>query len=318
MLKGFFPTPKDSCGEARHSFPGHLEGFGQPEVGRRLGQFSIQVTSTWDWTDADVYTHLDLISLPGATETIKFFGARMFGKVVDYQGKRGYDAERVREIERLSCSPLDYDEPPSEIFRAHNMGEYGSGGLPAFLRSHLASQRLHSATEIDGISRQYASVQFIKERLERFQRLKARSVKFEDLAWCRAARSVKSCWRVSTTLDKDWGVWLLKVAVHAACTLERAKSKTLESSMATIIFFQLSREIGIGLQLLLSHASVSTTMAAVAALLMEVGFDFISAGLCLIFTREHDTAYAQLLFGLSEASAGLLTTTSRLVSKTTP
>ncbi|KAI8605271.1 hypothetical protein EDD21DRAFT_411296 [Dissophora ornata] len=146
MLKGLIPTPRDPLGEAERGFPGYLEGFGQPEVGRRLRQFSMQLTSTLDWTDADIYTHLDLASFPDATKMINFFGASMFAKVVDYQGKRGYDPERIRQYERLSCCPLDFDGPRSDIFRAHNIGEYGSGGLPEFLRPHLVNDRIHSAT----------------------------------------------------------------------------------------------------------------------------------------------------------------------------
>ncbi|KAF9180218.1 hypothetical protein BGZ51_005689 [Haplosporangium sp. Z 767] len=318
MLRGLIPTPKDPFGEARISFPGYLEGFGQPQVGRKLEQFSMQLTSTLSWTDADLHTHLDLASLPNAIKMIKFFGANMFGKVVDYKGKCGYDPERIREIGRSNCCPLDFDEPPSEIFRAHNMGEYGSGGLPEFLRPYLVAERSESATAIDRISRQYARAEFIRNTVKRFRAHKARSVRFGDLAWCKAARSIQACWRVSTTLDSDWGVWLLKVAVHAACTLERAKSKALESSLATITLFQLSREIGTGLQSMLSHACVSTAMAAVAALLMEVGLGFISAGLCLIFIQEQDAVYTQLLFGLSEACACMLTSAGRIVSKLTP
>ncbi|KAG0314244.1 hypothetical protein BGZ99_008278, partial [Dissophora globulifera] len=191
MLKGLIPTPKDPEGAARESFPGYLEGFGQPEVGRRLNQFSMQAISLLDWTDADIYTQLDLASLPGAIKMINFFGASMFGKMVDYQGILGYNPEHVREIERSNCCSLDFDEPPSKIFRAHNMNEYGSGGFPEFLRSHLVNDRIHSAASIDPISQHYASAEFIKDDMGRFRRLQARSGRFEDLAWCRAARSIQ-------------------------------------------------------------------------------------------------------------------------------
>ncbi|KAI8605270.1 hypothetical protein EDD21DRAFT_350175 [Dissophora ornata] len=59
-------------------------------------------------------------------------------------------------------------------------------------------------------------------------------------------------------------------------------------------------------------------MAAVSALLMEVGFGFISAGLCQMFIQEQDAGYAQLIFGLAEVSACHLTSATCVIPKTTP
>ncbi|KAF9083999.1 hypothetical protein BGX29_002800, partial [Mortierella sp. GBA35] len=265
-------TITDTLGEAQNGFPGYLEGFGRPEVGLTLDQFSMQFTIAEKWSDEEFNTRLGLASFPNALKMVKFFGPKVFGKVVECQGIFGYDPKRIRRSELSYCNPLDFKEPLSEHFKAHNMGVYGSGGLPKRPREGLKSERINSAAMIESDARQYSR----QASVEGFH---GRPVSFGKLAWCRAARAIQVCWRVSTTLDRDWGGWLLKVAVHAACTLERARSEALESSLAAITLLQLSREIAYGLQWMVCDSPASTEMAAVAAMLTEAGLGFINAGL---------------------------------------
>ncbi|KAF8937588.1 hypothetical protein EDD21DRAFT_364064 [Dissophora ornata] len=296
LLEGSY-TIDDPSGEAWKGFPGYLEGFGKPEVGLSLEQFSMQATSISDWTDDEIDTHFGLATYPDARKMITLFGASMFGKVVEYGGISGYYPIHILDIEQSYCGPDDSNEPFSEIFKAHNMGVYGSGGLME-LRNDLY-ERLNSAVSIDGNVRQYAKRDDTQRSFTKFQGFKERHVDFEKLSWCRTARAIQTCWRVSCTLDEDWGGWLLKVAVHAACTLERARRGELDTATATIILFQLSREIGYGIQYTVSfHASKE--VASVAAMLLEAGLGLISAGLCQIFSGpQQEEEYSLLLFGLS-------------------
>ncbi|KAI8606500.1 hypothetical protein EDD21DRAFT_360869 [Dissophora ornata] len=315
MLKGSIPTLDDPVDVPSLS---PLEGFGRLEIGLTLDQFSMQLTSVFAGSDADIYAQLDLASLPGAIDTIKSFGASGKGMKVEYQGVRGYDPERIRQTVLLSCCPQDFNEPPSKIFHAHNMGEYGSGGLPEFLYPFLVRDRFNSARLIDSESLQYAQRLESYLNMEEFRRFKDRFGKCDDLARCRAARSIQVCWNVSTIMDRHWGDWLLKVAVHAACTMERAQRGDLTASQTTITLLQLSRELGYGLQNMLCAASASPKMAAVASLLIEAGFGFISAGLYQMFTQQQDTEYALLLFGLAEHCGCIQNTAARSTPNKTP
>ncbi|KAG0040836.1 hypothetical protein BGZ83_002419, partial [Gryganskiella cystojenkinii] len=301
------------------SFPIHLGGLGRPEVGLKLNQFSIQLTAMREWKDTDIATHMDLASLPSAKNTIRIFGASIFGQVVEYQGKRGYDPELIRQTVLLSCCPQDFNEPPSEIFKTHNMGEFGSGGLPIFLRPILLRDSFNSARTIDRESRKYANYRKTSlDILEEFQFLRARFGRFQDLALCRTARAIQICWHVANTLDQHWGGWLLKVAVHAACTMERALSGDLKAFCATITLLQMSRELGYGLRIMLYAARASTMMATIASLLIEAGFDFISAGLCQILTQQQDAGFTRPLIGLAEHCGSVLNSAARYNLKEPP
>ncbi|KAF9436446.1 hypothetical protein BGZ76_003942 [Entomortierella beljakovae] len=285
-------TITDTLGEARDGFPGYLEGFGQPEVGLTLDQFSMQLTLAEEWSDEEFNNRLGLASFPNARKMVEFFGPKVFGEVVEYQGIFGYDPKRICQSELSYCNPLDFKRPPSELFKAHNMGMYGSGGLPKRPREGLKSEWINSAVMIESNARQYSH----QASVEGFH---GRPVSFGRLAWCRAARAIQVCWRVSTTLDRDWGGWLLKIAVHAACTLERVRSEALESSLAAITLIQLSREIAYGLQWMVCDSPGSTEMAAVAAMLTDAGFGFINTGLCLILSQQLDEEHTSVLFGLA-------------------
>ncbi|KAF9350086.1 hypothetical protein BGX26_011688 [Mortierella sp. AD094] len=238
---------------------------------------------------------------------VEFFGKNMFGKVVDYRWRIGYDAESIRKYELSFCPPSGPDEPFSEILRAHNMAEYGSDGLPEFVLKAIADKRINSAMSLDRRARDYVRPEFVGYALpfvKTVQELKERSVDFEKLAWFRAAISIEMCWRVSTALDKIWGDWLLKVAVHAACTLESMQGGGLESPLATIKLFQLAWEIGYGLLYMLRQdLLVCPQRAAVAAMLIEAWRGFSSAGLCLISTENKDEKNACFFHGLAILSA---------------
>ncbi|KFH63733.1 hypothetical protein MVEG_10426 [Podila verticillata NRRL 6337] len=270
----------------------------------------MQLTPIHDWNDAEIAARLNLSSLSDAINIIRLFGVGGAGRTVEYQGVRGYDPERVRQATLLSCCPQELNELPSEIFGACDMGEYGSGGLPKFLHQFLVVSQFNSARVIDAESRHYAQDPETMAQFADFQLFKQREI-FGDLAWCRAARSIQVCWHVSFTLDGDMGDWLLKVAVHAACTMERVQSRTLKASKATIILFQLSRELGFVLERMLFDNPPSKTMATIISLLIDVGFGFISTGLCLLFTQQQDEGYNRLMFGLAEHCGCTLTSAGR-------
>ncbi|KAF9273504.1 hypothetical protein BGZ88_003726, partial [Linnemannia elongata] len=285
-----------------------LADFGQLETGPKLDQFSMQVTFIDGGSDAKIKAQLDLGSLSDANQIISYF--KMYGGAMEYQGVRGYDPERVQRIARSSCRSQERNELPSAIFGTHDMGEYGSGGLPEFLRLPLAEITINSASVIDAESRQYAHDPQIMASFEYFERFKQHGI-FGDLAWCRAARSILLCAEVSDILGGDLSDWLIKVAVHAACTMERVRSKALTVSKATLILFQLSRELGYVLARILFDNPPSKTLAIIISLLIEVGFGFISAGLCEFFTQQHEKNYSQLMFGLSEHCGSILTSIGR-------
>ncbi|KAF9333444.1 hypothetical protein BGZ91_011252, partial [Linnemannia elongata] len=220
---------------------------------------------------------------------VEFFGASMFGRLVECPWGRGYDPECTRQYAKSYCCRLDFEGPRSVLLGAHSMGEYGSGGFPEFVLEDLKSNRTNSAISLEMSARKYVNTDhddFTKPFLETVQECKDRSVNFGELAYCRAAISIQMCWSVSTYLGEAWGNWLLKVAVHAACTLQRAKTGELENRLAAITLFQLSHEIRYGLQHLLLDFQASTEKAAITAMLIEAGRGFISAGLCQMSTEE--------------------------------
>ncbi|KAG0228423.1 hypothetical protein BGW42_002215 [Actinomortierella wolfii] len=129
------------------------------------------------------------------------------------------------------------------------MARYGSGGLPEFVLMAMAEKRINSAIGLERRTRAYHCPKYVNEDkyfMETVRELKKRSVDFGKLTWCKVATIIQMCWRVSTTVDKTWGGWLLKVAVHAACTLERYQHGALEPSLAAMTLFQLSWEIAYG------------------------------------------------------------------------
>jgi len=66
---------------------------------------------------------------------------------------------------------------------------------------------------------------------------------------------------------------------------------------ASIILFQLSREMGYAILVMVSFRA-SREAAAVAAMILEAGLGFLSAGLCQIFAGHYEEEYSLLLFGL--------------------
>ncbi|KAF9135222.1 hypothetical protein BGW39_004154, partial [Mortierella sp. 14UC] len=79
------------------------------------------MTSVMDWSDEELNTRLSTTYYPEALKIISFFGAGATGKIMQYQGKCGYDPKRVREISKSFCRPSDFDGPRSELLKAHNM-----------------------------------------------------------------------------------------------------------------------------------------------------------------------------------------------------
>ncbi|KAK3847964.1 MAG: hypothetical protein J3R72DRAFT_139202 [Linnemannia gamsii] len=287
----------------------YLADFGRLETGPKLDQFPMQLTFIDGWSDAKIKAQLDLGSLSDANQIIS--NVVIHGGTMEYQGVRGYDRKRVQQIARLSCRPQERNELPSEIFGTRDMGVYGSGGLPEYLHPRLTEAPNNSARVIDAESRQYADDPAIMASFEYFQLFKHHGI-FGDLAWCRAARSILLCRMVSDILGGELSDWSMKVAVHAACTMVRVRSKALTASKATIILFQLSRELGYVLGRILFDDPPSKTLAIIISLLIEAGFGFISAGLCEFFTQQQDPGYSRLMFGLSEHCANILTSTGRL------
>lgn len=277
----------------------------------------MQATFLKDLNSDELDIHLGLASYPNAFKIIAFFGANIFGGVVEYQGisGRGHKPRSICKYELSYCPPPGPDEPFSELLRTHNMAEYGSGGLPEFVLKFIAHKRTNSAMDLDRRARDYARPEFVEYALA-VQEFKKRFVNFGQLAWCKAAISIQMCWRVSTTLDRTWGGWLLKVAVHAACTLESARSGGLERSLATLKLFQLSWEIGYGLIYMLRQDLLACPqMAAIAAMLMEAGRGFASAGLCLISAGHKDDENAYFFHGLALLSAAESTAAASLITE---
>ncbi|KAF8959559.1 hypothetical protein BGZ46_001743 [Entomortierella lignicola] len=303
-------TIKDTLGEAQNGFPGYLEGFGQPESRLTLDKFSMQATSIGDQSDEKLNTNLGLTFYKDALKIVDLFGIMKFGHVVECQGVYGYDPERIWKSELSYCCPLDFKGSPSAFLEVHNIGVYGSGGLPEPLRESLKTERINSAVLIESDARQYSP-----DNVNLSSRSQGDHITSRRLAWCRAARAIEICWRVSSTLDRDWGGWLLKVAVHAACTLQGARCGFIRPPSAVIILCQLGREIAYGLTWIVCDVEVSTKMAAIAAMLIEAGFGFISAGLWQMLSQPLNEELACLLYGLAIASETSLSSLFRLVPK---
>ncbi|KAI8600573.1 hypothetical protein EDD21DRAFT_376784 [Dissophora ornata] len=303
-------TINDTLGEANNGFPGYLEGFGQPESGLTLDQFSMQVTSIDDQSIEELNTGLGLNFYNDALKIVDLFGFMKFGHVVECQGVYGYDPKRIWESELSYCCPLDFKGPPSTFLEVHNIGVYGSGGLPKLLRECLKTERINSAALIESDARQYSP-----DNANMSPRSQGSHINSRRLAWCRAAKAIEICWRVSSTLDRDWGGWLLKVAVHAACTLQGARHGIIRPASAVIILCQLGREIAYGLHWIVCDVEASTKMAAITAMLIEAGFGFISAGLWQMLSQPLDEELACLLYGLAISSETSLSGLFRLVPK---
>ncbi|KAK3847969.1 MAG: hypothetical protein J3R72DRAFT_139216 [Linnemannia gamsii] len=290
----------DRLSEALQCFP---EVFGRLEVGLALDEFSKQRNSLKDWNDDELKARLGLSSYPEAFVIV--LKAVMIARRVGYQGFCGYDPERIREIAKSSCWPSDFEGPSSKLLRAHNMGEYGSGGLPEFVREAQKNNRMDSALRLERLAQIYIGPGWAGGTPPFFkavQELKERSVDFGMLAWCRAAISIEMCRSVLTVVNRTWRDWLLKLIVHAACTLERAQSGELESSLAAFTLFWLCREIAYGLHCFLNREQVSSETAAITSTLIDAGHGFISAGLCQTFTEQIDEKYAGLMLGLAMES----------------
>ncbi|KAF9101757.1 hypothetical protein BGX27_011343, partial [Mortierella sp. AM989] len=287
----------DPLGEALEGFPSYLDGIGNAEVGLRLDEFSPQLNFVKDIDGEKLNTHLGLTSYQDAIQIIKFFGTTRFGGMVEYSWGTGYNPARIREHQLSNWSSSLSAEPFSELLRSHNMAEYGSGGLPGPVRAidNFTFQRIFSAAHLERQVREYEcskdpmSVDQARYFKETVQDLQSRFVNFDQLAWCKAATSILMCWRVSTTIDETCGSWLLKVVIHAACTLERCQRGAISHYLAAIILFQVSREIEYGLRLLLKQAAViCPELASISAMLIEVARGFSSAGLCISIGHVND------------------------------
>ncbi|KAG0316919.1 hypothetical protein BGZ97_006163 [Linnemannia gamsii] len=208
-------TDPDPLSRAWTAFPDYYEIFGRLEIGLTLDHFSKQMTSVVDWSDEELNTRLNTTYYPEAVKIIKFFGEEATGRIMQYQGRRGYDPERVREISRSFCPPSDFDGPRSELLRAHNMGEYGSGGLPDSMgmRNDFRTELMSSALDIEREARRYTRPEYAGHTgpfLALIQECRARSVDFGVLAWCRAAISIQMCQTFSTLSPESWAEWPLK------------------------------------------------------------------------------------------------------------
>ncbi|KAI8599014.1 hypothetical protein EDD21DRAFT_417204 [Dissophora ornata] len=255
-------TINDTLGEAKNGFPGYLEGFGQPESGLTLDQFSMQVTSIDEQSSGELNTSLGLTFYNDALKIVDLFGIMKFGHVVECQGVYGYDPKRIWESELSYCCPLDFKGPPSAFLEVHNIGLYGSGGLPKPLRESLKTERINSAALIESDARQYSPDN---------ANLSSRS--------------------------------------------QGSRINSRRPPSAVIILCQLGREIAYGLNWIVCDVEASTKMAAIAAMLIEAGFGFISAGLWQMLSQPLDEELACLLYGLAISSETSLSGLFRLVPK---
>ncbi|KAK3846447.1 MAG: hypothetical protein J3R72DRAFT_417655 [Linnemannia gamsii] len=152
----------DPLSRAWTAFPDHFEIFGRLEIGLTLDQFSKQMTSVMDWSDEELDTRMSTTYYPEALKIISFFGAGATGRIMQYRGKRGYDPNHVREISKSFCPPSDFNGPRSKLLKAHNMGEYGSGGLPDTpgMRNDFKTEPMSSAMDIEREARRYTHPEY--------------------------------------------------------------------------------------------------------------------------------------------------------------
>ncbi|KAG0373405.1 hypothetical protein BGX24_011751, partial [Mortierella sp. AD032] len=165
-------------------------------IGLTLDQFSKQMTSVMDWSDEELNTRMSMTYYPEALKIISFFGAGATGRIMQYRGRRGYDPQHVREISRSFCPPSDFNGPRSKLLKAHNMGEYGSGGLPDTpgMRNDFMTEPMSSAMDIEREARRYTHPEYAAHTgpfLALIRDCRDRSVDFSKLAWCRAAISIQ-------------------------------------------------------------------------------------------------------------------------------
>ncbi|KAF9431896.1 hypothetical protein BGZ76_011563 [Entomortierella beljakovae] len=283
-----------------------LADFGQFECDSNLNQFSNQWTFASDASNDNIISNLDLKSPVDPDQVIRFC-SRYLSKNIKYQQVTGYDPEYIREMQQKSCTH-GFHEYHSEQLGVCNMGEYGSGGIPLSMDSlsyaHFNSVIALEASCIKSTQNPQTGVQV--QFLELFEQ-----ETLGNLALRRAARSINLCWKVSCLYINEFADWLHKVAVHAACTMERVQSRDIGIPNASLILFQLSRETGWVLGKL-SLMTPSKTEATVNALLIDAGFGFISAAICLLFSQKQDKGLGQFMYGLAESCESAMTVAIRM------
>jgi len=292
------------------AFPTYFEETRKPEMDLKVDQYSKQYTSRGQCTVGDFLVDLDFYR--DAQATINMFGSNMFGGVVEYPrildtGQCGHQSYRILEFERNRYGLAGVNEPLFKFSRVAEIVMFGSGGTPEFLFPYQETdsyyQQLMLLESEAHNSERKNSVQTSLQHLRALRKY-SDNKKLDERAWCRVGRAIQQCWRVSTTLDRDMGGWLLKIAVHAACTLQRVRRGALGRMLAVATLMQLSHELTqlveslSALTLLLPETPVPENLATICAMLVEAGNGFVTAGVCLLFSfypsEEDETRFVAL------------------------
>ncbi|KAF9432738.1 hypothetical protein BGZ76_010389 [Entomortierella beljakovae] len=279
------------------------------EIGHKLDQFSKQCTLFDDLGSSEIFSELSWGSLEKATNVIKDLADDgYFGNIVEYQGVPGYNPEHIGQIVQ-KYRTQEGGELPSKILEVCDMGEYGSGGIPE--RFRVPYGHCNSSSLIDAECRQYAHDPRISFELKKLQEV-GQSEMYANLLLCRAGRSIEVCLVVCCSLEGDISDWLLKVAVHAACTLEGLNSGDMAVSKAILTIFQLSRELGWIVRFITVTDPPSKLYATIFSLLIDVSNGFISAGVCLLFSHQQEEEYYRLMLGLAEHCSCIQSSNARI------
>lgn len=314
-LLDYFKMVFDTLGKSPDVQSGHLEGVKTPEVGRTLDQFSIHKISMLDWNDHKINTYLDLTSYLDAIKIMNLFGPSNIGKWMEYpeilgEGQFGYDPDRIHQHEAKHGG-------------SEAMAEIGSGGTPKIVRGHVSMASGYTDSEFQNNVCQNVKHILLQQEVKFFRTFGNRFNRFDRLAWCKTARSIMICWHASTHLDNSLGGWLLKIAVHAACTLKSAQEGTIKNISAAMILFRLSREITLFLQLMIVlpawiplPAGVPIKIVTISAMLLDAGFSFIGAAYCLAFTERNEAEDADIIcFGIAATCLQFLNSVAVTLTK---
>ncbi|KAK3843447.1 MAG: hypothetical protein J3R72DRAFT_474040 [Linnemannia gamsii] len=312
-LVDYWNTIIDALDKSPDIEQGDFEGFGEPEVGLGLDQFSNHRIRLGDLGNDQINTFLGIDYCQKAFELIDKFGMNGRAKTMEYpeildEGEFGYDPDRIRQFEKDHSISTDGEA----------LEEYGSGGTPEMLRRYKVFNYKMNYRDFvtNNVMRPSGKLDplFLDALTKKLKR-------FEDLAWCATARSIELCHHVSAYLGKDWGDWLLKIAVHAACTLERVKAGVMEVPMATLAMLKLPREIGsIIHRMIFFPASAPVTpkvlmkIVAISAMLMDAGHNLIRAATYLTLTKPNPKAIL-LCLGRAGLSAEFLRVPAKLFAK---
>ncbi|KAF9422636.1 hypothetical protein BGZ76_003761 [Entomortierella beljakovae] len=300
-LENFYSNVLADLSDASETFSTYLEGAKRPEINLALNRYSPQKLSFFDQSDEAIKSCLDLGFYPDARSVID--NAILLGKVMKYPGilgpgECGYQSSSISqfEIENSSSS-----EDPILV-------EFGSGGFPDTLRKISLLSECESESCQDDFWQNAArsgSIQILRI----FRGFSERSIPLDEVAWCKTARSIEICLRISSLLGGDLQDWLSKIVIHAAHSL-------VEGSFLALL--RMSREIASIIQLLVFTPCLTSVdddtglnIIMISALLTEAGFGLAGAGLYLGFSFELDTDDSLICMGIWESCLDLVTTASR-------